>query len=328
MNHLRVIELINRNGDSVTLLNLGARLCSLELQMQSGPRNVVLGYQDAKDYIDEPNYMGCIVGRYCNRIARASFTIDGRHYDLSCNDGIHHLHGGADGFDRRLWKIMDAIDNRSVTFELESPHGDQGYPGNLLATVRYDWNDDRELTISYGAETDAPTYVNLTNHAYFNLDGDSREILQHTVSVDSDEVVAVDDEMIPTGTLMKVENSVLDFRQPGRFAAAVGAGHSMIRAAGGIDFSYVLNDADSVATACSSNRDLVFSLHTSCPGLHLYTGQNLMQPMQRFAGFCMEPQYFPDSPNNENFPDTLLMPGKQFSESTRYRFAEQAFVSS
>lgn len=328
MNQLRVIELVNRNGDSVKLLNLGARLCSLELQMQSGPRNVVLGYPDTKDYVDEPNYMGCTVGRYCNRMAQASFVIDGHRYHLSCNDGIHHLHGGTDGFDRRTWKIREVVDNRSVTFELESPHGDQGYPGNLRASVRYDWNDARELTISYGAETDAPTYVNLTNHAYFNLDGDSASILQHTITIDSDRIVAVDDELIPTGMLTNIENSALDLRQPMRLVKAVETEHSMTRAAGGIDFTYVLNAAAVNATAFSSNQDLALSLHTSCPGLHLYMGQNLVQPMQRFAGFCLEAQYFADSPNHENFPDTLLVPGKKLGESTCYRFIERADATS
>jgi aldose 1-epimerase len=324
MTQLRVIKLLNRHGDSVRLLNLGARLCSLQLRLRSGPRNVVLGYPDVNDYIDEPNFMGCTVGRFGNRIAHASFDIDGKQYRLSGNDGKHHLHGGADGFDRRLWAVTDSEGGNSVTFELESPHGDQGYPGNLRATARYDWNDDRQLTITYCAETDAETHVNLTSHAYFNLDGDSRDIRQHTVRVASDRIVAVDADMIPVGILLNLYGSVLDFRQPTCLAHAIVSDNAMINAAGGIDFSYVLNVVDVVATAWSHNRDLRMSLQTSCPALHLYTGQNLVHPMHRFAGFCMEPQYFPDTPNHKEFPESLLKPGERFRANTRYRFVEEA----
>lgn len=328
MTQLRVIELLNRHGDSVRLLNLGARLCSLQLKLQSGPRNVVLGYPDLNDYVDEPNYMGCTVGRFCNRIARASFAIDGKEYRLSANDGKHHLHGGADGFDRRTWSITKFNGINSATFELESPHGDQGYPGNLRATARYDWSDDRQLTITYSAETDAATHVNLTSHAYFNLDGDSHDIRQHTFLVESDRIVAVDADRIPVGDLLSLQGSVMDFRQPTSVSRALASDNAMIRAAGGIDFSYVLNDVEAGATAWSHNRDLQLSLQTSCPALHLYTGQNLVRPFHPFAGFCMEPQYFPDTPNHKNFPDTLLKPGRQFQATTRYRFVEASIKAS
>jgi aldose 1-epimerase len=324
MTQLRVIELLNRHGDSVRLLNLGARLCSLQLQLRSGPRNVVLGYPDVNAYVDEPNFMGCTVGRFGNRIAHASFSIDGKQYRLSANDGKHHLHGGADGFDRRLWAVADSNGRDSVIFELQSPHGDQGYPGDLRATARYDWDDQRQLTITYSAETDARTHVNLTSHAYFNLDGDSRDIRQHTVRIASDRIVAVDADMIPVGTLLNVHGSVLDLRQPTCLAHSIDSENAMIDAAGGIDFSYVLDSVEDVATAWSRERDLRMSLQTSCPALHLYTGQNLVRPMQRFAGFCMEPQYFPDTPNHMEFPESLLQPGERFLATTRYRFAEEA----
>lgn len=322
MSSLRVIELTNRHGDTVSLLNLGARICSLELQLRSGPRNVVLGYPEIDDYIDEPNYMGCTVGRYGNRIARASFVINSQRFALSVNDGSHHLHGGAEGFDRRLWGIKDTVANKSATFELESADGDQGYPGKVYATAQYDWNDDRELEIRLRAESDAPTFVNLTNHAYFNLDGHSPDILQHTVSVNGDRIAVVDEELIPTGALMSLDDSILDFRRPRRLADAVNADLPMIAAAGGIDFSYILNGGKSQANARSSRNDLEMSLHTSCPCLHLYTGQNLAGAFRQFAGFCMEPQFLPDSPNHDNFPTTLLQPGEQFVAVTRYRFAE------
>jgi aldose 1-epimerase len=213
MDSLQTIELVNGRGDSVRLLNLGARLCGLTLQLPSGPRNVVLGYSRASDYRDETNYLGCTIGRYCNRISRATFSIDDRVYRLSVNDGIHHLHGGVEGFDRRVWRIAGSEDRQSLTFELDSPDGDQGYPGNLKVSVRYDWNDERELGVTFSGESDAATHVNLTNHSYFNLDQDSVDILRHSIRIYSDCVTAVDDDRIPIGRFTGLDNSSLDFRR-------------------------------------------------------------------------------------------------------------------
>jgi aldose 1-epimerase len=313
-------ELLNAHGDRVRLLNCGARITALELALPGGMRNVVLGYPDAQHYLDDPYYMGCTTGRYANRIAGARFEIGGQEFRLAANEGAHQLHGGPQGLHRRFWRIAPGASARHVRFSLVSEDGDQGYPGRLEIEVTYEWNDRRELSIEYAARSDRPTHVNPGNHAYFNLEAGSEQILDHHVRVNGTRVVAVDAECIPTGELLDVRGGDLDLRRACRVGDVVASRCDLIRGARGLDLNYVLDDGSDAAQLWSGSGDLALSVSTTYPGLQCYSGQHLRQPWREYGGLCLEPQFFPDSPNRPQFPSTLLLPGSDYRARITYGF--------
>lgn len=313
-------ELRNSRGDRVTLLNLGARLTGIELQLPDGPRNVIVGYEDAAGYLTDPYFMGVTVGRYCNRIAGARFILDGVEYSLDANEGRNHLHGGAGGFHSRLWSSEESVPEGTARFRLQSPDGDQGYPGTLEAIVTYRWTDDRELVIELEAETDRPTHVNMTNHAYFNLASGDADVLGHRLSVDSRQILQVDKALLPTGDYVDVVGSELDLREPLALRDVVGSRHPLIVRTGGLDFNYILDEPGGRAELESPNGDLSLQVMTTCPGLQVYGGHMLGPPFAPNGGMCLEPQHYPDTPNQPDFPGTLLVPGERYRQTTRYRF--------
>lgn len=314
-------ELVNKHGDRVQLLNYGARICSILLQMRGGPRELVLGFGETERYLDDEAFMGATIGRYSNRIANARFRIDDRSYELEPNDGPNQLHGGPGGFYRRFWMIGGGASTSSVEFCIDSPDGDQGFPGHVRACVRYSWTDDRELLVTYSATTDKTTHLSLTNHSYFNLDG-SGQVLDHFIQIASDAVTSVDDHLVPTGAFEQIADSGLDLSSPVRLRELAAVPHPLIHAGGGPDLNYVLDGSDVVARLESSRRDLRMEVSTTCPGMQLYAGQHLGPPFGPCAGVCLEAQYLPDSPNQPHFPSTLLMPGQLYTESTRFCFFE------
>lgn len=310
----------NARGDRVRLLNFGARLTRIELQLPDGIRNVILGYDDDAGFLTDPYFMGATVGRYCNRIAGARFTIDGVDYSLDANEGKNHLHGGAGGFHNRYWSIDADVPDDTGRFQLRSADGDQGYPGTLEASVTYRWTDDRELEIRLDAETDRPTHVNMTNHAYFNLAGGSADVLGHRLHVASRQILEVDEDLLPTGDFLDVTGTGLDLSQPAALCDVIGSRHPLVVRTGGIDFNYVLGESGGRAELESPTGDLCLQLTTTCPGLQVYDGQKLGPPFAPNRGLCLEPQHFPDTPNQPAFPGTLLAPGERYSQTTRYRF--------
>ena len=309
----------NSRGDDVTLLNLGARLTGIELQLPGGPRNVIVGHDAAAAYLTDSYYMGATVGRFCNRIAGARFLLDGVEFALDANEGNNHLHGGAGGFHNRLWSIDSEVPDNTARYRLLSADGDQGYPGTLEAMVTYRWTDERELVIELEAETDRPTHVNMTNHAYFNLSAGDADVLGHSLQVESREILQVNDELLPTGEFLDVSDSELDLRQPTAMRDVVESRHPLIVRTGGLDFNYVLDETGR-AELQSPNGDLRMQMTTTCPGLQVYGGQMLGPPFGPHRGMCLEPQHFPDTPNQPDFPGTLLAPGERYSQTTRYRF--------
>lgn len=313
-------ELRNSRGDRVTLLNLGARLTGIELQLPDGARNVIVGYEDVAAYRTDPYFMGATVGRFCNRIAGARFTLDGVDYPLDANEGNNHLHGGAGGFHSRLWSVDESAPDSTARYSLQSADGDQGYPGTLEASVTFSWTDDRELVIEYAAETDRPTHVNMTNHAYFNLSAGDADVLGHRLHVASRQILQVDEELLPTGDYLDVTGSGLDLGEPVSLRDVNASQHPLVSRTGGLDFNYVLDGAGGRAELESPNGDLRLQLTTTCPGLQVYGGQMLGPPFAPSRGMCLEPQHFPDTPNQPAFPDTLLAPGRRYSQTTRYRF--------
>jgi aldose 1-epimerase len=339
--------LTNRRGDRVELSAFGARIRALTLALPSGPRNVVVGYASLAQYRTDRYFMGGTIGRYCNRIGGARFTIAGREYRLVANEGRNLLHGGADGFHLRDWQRLPGADACMAAFRLVSPDGDQGFPGALTVDVRYTWNDARELVVEHAATTDRPTHVSLTNHAYWNLDGAAKgtadtadraraadaagaagaagAALDQSLRVAAGRYTPTDDEQIPTGNFADVARSPLDLRTPCVLRERVREPHAAIAKAEGFDCNYVLDARASAATECarltSASGDLAMTLATSLPGLQVYTGQHLRAPFAPCAGVCLEPQYFPDAPNRPEFPSTLLEPGNRYEHFTRYRFA-------
>lgn len=286
------------------VLTYGAIVRTLEV---SG-RNVVLGLDTLDDYRTRSRYFGAIVGRYGNRIAGGRFTLDGTEYRLPVNNGPNSLHGGTEGFDSKVWTIADRGD-ASVTLTLVSPDGDQGYPGTLTASVTYTLEDDA-LRIDYVAETDAPTVVNLTNHSYFNLKGVGvGDIRDHVIRMEADHYLPVDADKIPTGELAPVKGTPFDFTEP----HTVGERYD-----GAYDHCFVLNGGITVTAG-----GLTMEVTTTEPGVQFYSGSMLdgeETPYGPFAGLCLETQHFPDSPNQPQFPSTVLRPGERRTSTTTYRF--------
>ncbi|MEO8268784.1 MAG: aldose epimerase family protein [Aureliella sp.] len=321
---VEMFTLTNSAGNLVQLTNYGAILVSVQVPDRDGKRaNVNLGFDNLKGYLDGHPYFGASVGRYANRIAKGKFSLDGRDYTLAVNNGPNHLHGGLVGFDKQVWQAEELRnrDSVGVRFTLHSPDGQEGYPGNLDITAEYTWNNDNELAYTLEAKTDAATVLNLTNHAYWNLAGaGSGDVLEHVLQLKCDKYVAVDDTLIPTGDISKVDGSPLDFREP----HALGERIAELPDTKGYDHCYVVDGAAGELRSCAVMRDpssgRVMEISTTQPGVQLYTANHLGAPWGQHGAFCLETQHYPDSPNHPDFPTTRLNPGETFSETTVIRF--------
>lgn len=292
-------------------------------------RNVVLGHASVSQRLRSPYYLGGTIGRYANRIAGGRFTLDEHVWEVDRNEGNNCLHGGSTGFDRREWEVICA-DASSATLALASPHGEMGFPGSLDVTAEFIVTAD-EVSITYEATTDSPTVVNLTNHAYFNLDGvGTGTVDDHTLQVAAAMVTPVTSDGIPTGELAPVAGTDLDLRMPTRIGTLVRSPHPWVVAAGGIDHNFVLDPhPDAVAAILESRRSRTrLILETDQPGLQVYTGNafdgSVMSaegmPLRQGDGIALEPQLFPDSPNHPEWPSARLDPGQTYRTSIRWRF--------
>lgn len=315
----------------VVLSSLGAAIHSIRTPDREGrTADVVLGFETLDEWITNPPFFGVVVGRYANRIARGRFTLDGVTYTLATNNGQNHLHGGNRGFDKVVWQAEPVDDANAVAFTYASADGEEGYPGALTVRVRYTLNDDGELQLDYTAGTDKATVVNLSNHAYFNLAG-TGTVLDHELQINADRYTPVDETLIPTGELAPVEGTPFDFRQAAPIGARIAADHPQIRIGGGYDHNFVLNGTSGELRAAASAFDpssgRTLEVRTTEPGVQLYSG-NFAEPIAgrggqsypRHAGFCLETQHFPDSPNQSAFPSTVLRPGETFTSTTVFRF--------
>ncbi|MGV9600014.1 aldose epimerase family protein [Streptosporangium sandarakinum] len=292
-----------------SVLTYGAVLQSLEV---SGV-DVVLGCDTLDDYLTRSRYFGAVVGRYGNRIAGGRFTLDGVTHRLPLNNGPNSLHGGPGGFSQRVWRTAE-VSQAAVTLAYVSPDGQEGYPGTLTVSLTYTLTGDA-LRLDYRATTDAPTVLNLTNHSYFNLAGGG-DVLDHVVRIDAARYLPVDAAQIPTGELAPVAGTPFDLTVPHRIGDRVG--DPLL--GGGYDHCYVLDGGVEVTDPASG---LTMEVTTTEPGVQFYTA-NLLDgvatPYGRHAGLCLETQHFPDSPNKEHFPSTVLRPGEEFASTTVYRF--------
>lgn len=327
---ISLFTLTNSTGSSASFIDYGAILVSLKIPDRDGNRlNVNLGYENLDGYLDRHPYFGSTVGRFCNRIALGQFTLDGQLYELAVNNGPNHLHGGIEGFDKLLWDAeeFEAEGLAGVRFRTVSPAGQEGYPGTLTVVAEYTWNDACELKYTFQAETDAPTVLNLTNHAYWNLAGAGQgDVLGHEVKLNCDRFLAVDDNLIPTGELSSVDGSPLDFSQ----YRTLGERIKELPATLGYDHCYVINGEAGELRSCGIARDpgsgRTMEVLTTQPGVQLYTGNHLEpdkhnSQLAAHGGFCLETQHYPDSPNQPEFPSTRLDPGTTFQETTVHRFS-------
>jgi aldose 1-epimerase len=323
----------NAQGSVLKMTNFGATTVALEVPDRSGNRtNVSLGFESLEGYLGDHPYFGATVGRYCNRIALGRFTLDGQQYALATNNDANHLHGGDVGFNKVVWNAKPLMTDSGVgvEFTYQSPDGQEGYPGNLSVTAVYLLTNDDQLVVEFTATTDKATPVNLTNHNYWNLAGaGSGTIRDHVLEIAADRYLPVDEGLIPTGELADVTDTPLDFTQPEK----IGARLDQIQADPvGYDHCYVLRgeigQMKLAAEVQEPRSGRVMEIHTTQPGLQFYSGNFLDGTAanggyQQYEGFCLETQHFPDSPNQSDFPNTILRPGETYHHKTIHRFTAE-----
>lgn len=331
---------IARGPYRAELITLGAALRSLQVPDRNGARaNVVLGFAELEEYRGHPRFYGAVAGRYANRIGGARFTLDGVEHRIAANDGANSLHSGPLGLDQQLWDVV-ALTEDAATFRHVSPAGHNGFPGTLMVEARYRMEDDG-LAILLTATTDAPTVVNLTHHAYFNLAGEASgsTILDHWLRISSSRTTPVGAGLIPTGALAEVSGTPFDFRAPRRVGERIDADDAQLRLGHGYDHNFVIDGAPRcAATLFDPGSGRVLDLHSGEPGLQFYSGNHLAGGPPGTSGriyaardgLCLEPQKFPDSPNKPNFPSARLDPGEIYRHDIAFRFrtaktVEEAF---
>lgn len=327
--------LANRHGMTVGVIDFGATITSLAAPDRDGVMaDVVLGFDTLAPYVDDSPYFGALVGRYANRIAGGRFVLDGRSIALPVNNGPNHLHGGAVGFDKVLWQADPFTDpgGAGVVLRYRSVDGEQGYPGNVNVTVLYRLDDDNSLLMQCRAVSDAPTPVNLTQHSYFNLAG-AGDILGHVLQINAARYTPIDANSIPLGPLAEVAGTPFDFRTARTVGSHIGVNDLQLQHGGGYDHNFVLtkpapgvlSHAASLVDPGSGRR---LDLYTEEPGVQFYSGNFLDGSLHGKGrsypyrgGLCLEPQHFPDSPNQPAFPDTILRPGCHYATTSRYVFS-------
>ena len=313
-------SLQNANGMQVSIINYGATVTKLiTADKHNLFANVINGFDKLDDYLHSNNpYMGCIVGRYCNRIAQGTFTLDGKEFHLAKNHGEHSLHGGYKGFDKAWWNAEPNETDNSLKLTYLSKDGEEGFPGNLDITVIYSLTNNNELKIDYTATTDKSTPVNFTNHCYFNLSGDNnRSILDHELQLFADSYTITDTKLIPTGEIASIKNTALDFMS----AKKIGKDIASI---GGYDHNIIISK-DNTSTAPAHTANLyepvsgrLMQMFTTEPAVQFYSGN--LEPGKQF-GLCLEAQHYPNSPNEPSFPNTILRPGEEYRQVTIYKFS-------
>ncbi len=329
-----LFTLKNSEGAVVMVTNYGARIVSIQMPDKNGEfADVTLGYNSIDEYLTDSYFFGCVAGRYANRIAKGQFEIDGQKYQAELNEGENMLHGGKIGFDKLVWDAKQDSTNK-LTLTLLSPDGDQGFPGNLNVKVVYTLTDDNEVVMDYEATTDKTTVVNLTNHAYFNLKGEGNEtILDHEMQIFASNTTPVATDLIPTGEITSVEGTPLDFRSPKKIGKDINVETEQMKNGNGYDHNWVLDKKEgelSLALRLSEETSgRVLELYTTEPGVQFYSGNFIDGTVAGKAGdiykyrsgLAIEPQHFPDSPNHDNFPGTVLKPGETYTQKSVLKFS-------
>ncbi len=329
--------LTNPNGLEITVTNYGGRIVSVMAPDRNGHyEDVVLGFDNIHDYVNISNNFGALIGRYGNRIAGGKFTLGEQEYNLPVNNGPNHLHGGPKGFDKRVWKVEEASDNR-IVLTYVSEDMEAGYPGRLNVRVIYELGDDNGLRINYFAETDKTTVVNLTNHAYFNLHGAGKgKIPDHELMINADYFTPVDSTMIPTGEIRPVAGTPFDFTEPHLIGERIDSENRQLEYGSGYDHNFVLNHKEPESTILAARlhdpgSGRILEVYTDEPGIQLYTGNFLDgsvtgkhgETYERREAVCLETQHFPDSPNKPEFPSVVLEPGETYTSTCIYKFTSK-----
>ncbi len=327
-----LFTLKNNLGTEISITNYGAAITSILTKDRNGEKKeIVLGFDTLKGYLKEQPYFGAVIGRYANRISGNYFTLNGKKYRIAVNNGKNHLHGGKKGFDKVLWNYI----TRNNTLELSylSPHGEEGYPGNLEVKVGYSLTDKNELIADYRAETDRDTIINLNNHSYFNLDGaGSGTVTDHKLTIYADYYLPVNRETIPLGDKLPVERTPFDFRNGKKIGTDINKPDTQLKYTRGYDHNYIIKGETGklkpAAFLESDKSGICMEVLTTEPGVQLYTGNFLDGTLsgkegafEQYGGVCLETQHFPDSPGFPNFPTTILRKGSVFKSKTVYKFS-------
>ncbi len=336
---IKLYTLENESGMTVRVTNYGAIITSIIVPDRNGKRaDVALGYDRVEDYInavDKP-YFGAVVGRYGNRIAKGEFTLDGETYSLLQNNGENHLHGGAIGFDKVVWAVDEYVEGKSLTLSYLAKDKEEGYPGNLELIIVYTLADDNSLVVDYHATTDKATPINVTQHTYFNLKGEGQgTILDHKLMLNAKTFTPVDESLIPTGEMPAVAGTPFDFTTAKAIGRDIDQQNEQLVFGLGYDHNWILNkdgkegELSLAAQVYEPSSGRVMEIYTTEPGIQFYCGNFLDgrlkgksgKPYVHRGGFCLETQHFPDSPNQPNFPSTILKPGETYESKTVFKFS-------
>lgn len=321
----------NKNGYYITVLNYGCTLTSIVVPDKSNNLvDVCLGYKTIQEYESNEGYLGAIVGRHANRIRSGRFILNDKVYNIAINNGPNHLHGGKRGFDKYIWDY--SIEEDGLTFTRRSKHLEEGYPGNLDVKVKYEFNDNNELSISYEAFSDSDTIVNLTNHCYFNLNGEKQgSILNHYLKLNSSVYTENDENCLPTGKLLNAENSPFDFRKCKKIGLNIEDDNIQLKNSLGYDHNFVLDSKEElkyVGFLLGDESKIKMDIYTTCPGIQFYSGNVLSGDLGKSntrytkrTGLCLETQYFPNSLECTNFPSVVLKKSDIYKERTIYKFS-------
>ena len=323
----------NANGMEVCVTNFGGRIVSIMVPDKNGKmQDVVLGFDSIADYINKPTDFGATIGRYANRINKGKFSLDGNDYQLPVNNYGHCLHGGPQGFQYQLFNARQN-DSQELVLTYLSKDGEENFPGNLNCKVIMKLTNDNAIDIRYEAETDLPTIVNMTNHSYFNLDGDADSNIEHLLTVNADYYTPVDETFMTTGEILSVEDTPMDFRTATPVGKRIDEAYIQLRNGGGYDHNWILNTNGDVKQKCASLESLrtgiVLDVYTSEPGIQVYTGNFLDGTLKgkkgimynKRASVCLETQKYPDSPNKPEWPSAVLRPGEKYISQCIFKFS-------
>ena len=323
MNVIKEYQLINKNGISVIILSYGGIIKEINTPNKNGNiENIVLGYKNNNEYLSDKYYMGALIGRYANRIAKSSFKLNDEIIKIDTNENNNHLHGGYNGFHKKHWELVEYDKKQKfVILSISSTDLESGYPGNLNCNVKYSLNDKNEFKIEFFAKSDKDTIFNPTSHSYFNLNPKDISILKHKLKINSDNYIPINNECLPDGSIESVINTPLDFTISKKVEEEINEDYDQLKTGKGYDHCFVLNKNSSIAAELSSEasgRKLIIS--TNQPGIQFYSGNHLSRFFNKNQGLCLETQHFPDSPNNDNFPTTKLMANEEYYSETIYLF--------
>lgn len=331
---VNLYTLKNKNGVEVKITNYGCRIVSVLTPDKNGNfADIALGFNTIDGYLKDKDYLGCIAGRFANRIGKGTFKLEGDTYSLYLNDGPNTLHGGESGLDKKVWDAKQEGNKLELTYT--SPDMEEGYPGNLTMKLVYALNDNNELSMDYEATTDKTTVLNLTNHTYYNLKGDgTKTILDHKMQIFADKTTPVDSTLIPTGEIVPVEGTPLDFREGKTIGQDIKADNQQIAFGGGYDHNWILNKEEAGALTLGLRMSepttgRVLEIYTTEPAMQFYSGNFLDgtlegkygQQYQYRCAVVLEPQHYPDSPNHDNFPSTVLKPGETYTQKSVVKFS-------